>query len=263
MLGYSREEMLELSVPDIDPFFPMEIWAEHWQELKLKGSLRFETKHKARDGHCYPVEIVANYLEYEGVEYNCALVRDISERKTFEAEFELRANTDYLTNVGNRQHFMEEAERELLRAARYGEPLSLLMLDIDFFKRINDAHGHAIGDEALKTLAETCRRTLREVDIIGRLGGEEFAVLLPETDLHTAAEAAERLRATIAQAHIPVEKGSPVSIAASIGVASLNAGNLTVDRLLNAADKALYEAKRAGRDRVRVEALSDGEASFG
>lgn len=254
MLGYSREEMLSLSVPDIDPCFPMETWAEHWQELKSKGTLRFESMQRTRDGRQFPIEIVANYMEYEGTEYNCALARDISERKRFETELELRANTDFLTQVGNRRHFMEEAERERARATRYGTPLSLMMLDIDFFKRINDTYGHAAGDETLRQIADACRQNLREVDIVGRMGGEEFAVLLPETDLQAATEAAERLRLAIAQVAVATDIEPAPTITASIGVSALRTEDDSLDSLLTAADNALYEAKRGGRNRVCAKA---------
>lgn len=177
---------------------------------------------------------------------------DITERKQLEFELERQVHIDYLTGASNRGHFMQQGETELSRAVRYGKPLSLLMLDIDYFKQINDSHGHKVGDDVLKKLVETCQKTLREVDIIGRIGGEEFAVLLPETPREQAAEVAERLRAELQESRVLLPQGLPIHFTVSIGVASMTSSEENVDMLLNAADKALYAAKAAGRNRVIV-----------
>ena len=126
----------------------------------------------------------------------------------------------------------------------------MLRLDLDEFKAINDSYGHQAGDTALHRVGQVCRSRLREVDVIGRIGGEEFAILLPETDSARATEVAERLRQDIADAVIPLADGRELHITASIGVATLTAKDADVDRLLGLADKAMYEAKRSGRDRV-------------
>jgi diguanylate cyclase (GGDEF)-like protein len=128
----------------------------------------------------------------------------------------------------------------------------MLMLDIDFFKRVNDTHGHKTGDIVLRQVADTCRKTMREVDIVGRIGGEEFAALLPETDREHARDAAERLRRAVAELETPSDAGILVKITASIGVTTLAEGNSSVDRLLTQADLAMYEAKRSGRNKVSV-----------
>lgn len=180
----------------------------------------------------------------------CGTHTDITERKLLEEELRRQAHVDYLTGVYNRRHFMERAEHELHRAHRYGGPLSMLMLDVDHFKLINDRYGHKVGDIVLKAVADLCHATFRDVDILGRLGGEEFAVLLPETDQHFAIEAAERLRETITNARIPLAGGLPVTFSVSIGVSSLSAPDDNIDVLLSLADKALYAAKESGRNRV-------------
>lgn len=251
-LGYSRSELQRLNVGDIDPIFPVDKWHEHWRELKQKGSLRFESLHKTRDGKTFPVEIVANHFFYNDMEYNCAFVRDITQLKNLENDLRKQAQTDYLTGVSNRGYFMAQTEQELSRAIRYGNPLSLFMLDIDFFKQINDSHGHKIGDAVLRELTELTRQTLREVDVIGRIGGEEFAILLPETGNEEALEAAERLKNVIANKKIPLEGGLPLKFTVSIGVASLVSRTDNVDVLLDMADQALYEAKNSGRNKVCV-----------
>jgi diguanylate cyclase (GGDEF)-like protein len=145
---------------------------------------------------------------------------------------------------------MQQAELELRRVVRYGGTLSIFMMDVDHFKKINDTHGHKVGDLVLQKLAEICRDTLRMVDIIGRVGGEEFAILLPETTEQEAIRVAERLRQAIANAKIPLGHGLPLSITVSIGITSLMSKDDNIDVLLSFADKALYEAKNAGRNRI-------------
>lgn len=182
----------------------------------------------------------------------CGTHADVTERKFLEEELKRQAQVDYLTGVCNRRHFMERAEMELARAVRYGKELSIFMMDIDFFKQLNDRYGHKVGDSVLKKLAVICQETLRSADILGRMGGEEFAVLLPETDSTVAAEVAARLREAIAFAKVPLEKGLPAQFTVSIGVTSMSSKDDNMDVLLNVADKALYEAKNTGRNRVCV-----------
>lgn len=183
--------------------------------------------------------------------------RDITERKRLERELEYQAHTDVLTGLHNRRHFFELAEQELARSKRYGKRLSLLMLDVDQFKILNDTYGHHVGDTVLQKLSEICMHTLREIDIAGRIGGEEFAILLPETMADHALEVAERLRLAIAGATVPQEHGDcPVRFTVSIGVTSLVATDSQVDEMLRRADTALYVAKQAGRNRVRTEEVA-------
>lgn len=180
-------------------------------------------------------------------------ITDISEQKQLEIELKLQANIDFLTGVYSRRHFMEQADMALSHAIRYDRPLSLFMMDIDYFKRINDIHGHKAGDEVLCKLADICRLALREVDIIGRIGGEEFAILLPVTGNSQAHEVAERLRCMIAAAQGPISvAGLPIQFTVSIGVVTLSARANSIDVLLSAADMALYEAKNSGRNKICI-----------
>lgn len=174
----------------------------------------------------------------------------IENARLFE-EVQRLAVTDDLTGLHNRRGFFEIARRELERAQRTGRPLSALMLDIDGFKRVNDTYGHAVGDDVLRHLAERCRRAVRDIDIVGRYGGEEFAVALPETDLKSAVEAAERIRSAIGDTPFDTEVG-PLAIRVSIGVALLaDQPDHTVELLLDRADTAMYLVKQAGGDGVR------------
>ena len=176
---------------------------------------------------------------------------DISERKRLAQELEQQARTDTLTGLANRRHFTEMAELELLRSRRHNRPLSALFLDIDHFKLINDRHGHPAGDIVLRHVAEVMRKGLREIDVAGRLGGEEFCVLLPECSHGEAVETAERLRNDIAATRVALPVNVPVQFTASIGVATLDLRTPDVASLIDHADKAMYRAKDLGRNQVQ------------
>ncbi|MEQ9608648.1 MAG: diguanylate cyclase [Kiloniellaceae bacterium] len=177
---------------------------------------------------------------------------DITELK--EREFALRrlATTDPLTGAMNRRLFLDAGDRELRRARRYEAPLSIILLDVDFFKRINDGFGHAAGDKVLRRLVEEANATLREHDLVCRYGGEEFAVLFPETDEVAAEIAAERLRSAIEALEVVTEKGI-VRTTISIGGTQIDVHNDSLESALSRADTALYAAKAAGRNRVRFQ----------
>lgn len=160
------------------------------------------------------------------------------------------ALVDQLTGVSNRRHFFQAAEAEFERFSRYNRSFSLLMIDLDHFKQVNDQYGHPVGDKVLKELAETIVRNKRDNDIFGRLGGEEFALLLPETPLAGATEIAVRLRRCC---HILCVPGNmALRITVSIGVTQVRASDSSFDEVLARADEMLYRAKNNGRDRVEV-----------
>ena len=171
-------------------------------------------------------------------------------------EQELRelSKTDYLTGVRNRRSFMEHAEREFARAERHGNELAIVMVDVDHFKRVNDTYGHAIGDEVIKLVAKILVDEMRTYDVVARYGGEEFSILLSETTQEQARIMAERCRQRIERTGLVVNRTS-VKVTASLGIASHSSKNLTgVEQLLDLADKALYEAKSGGRNRVAIAA---------
>lgn len=166
------------------------------------------------------------------------------------AEVQAMATIDWLTNFYNRRHFFRLGEDEILRARRYRHPISVLMIDIDHFKAINDNHGHTVGDEVLAAIAARLLSSLRKSDIAGRYGGEEFAIVLPETDLAVATNmVAERLRDAIASCPIDTVKG-PLQLTISVGVAGVDLDHENLLDALSRADLGLYAAKHAGRNLV-------------
>ncbi len=204
-------------------------------------------------GKCGDVRVVAASIhkaQFNGQECFITTVMDITERTKLERELTYLPQTDVLTGIANRRHFMHQAKMELSRALRYGSAVSLLMLDIDHFKSINDTYGHQVGDIVIHELARLCKDVFRDVDIAGRIGGEEFAVLLPQSGAEGALRAAERLRQAVVDASVPREQGLPVRFTISIGVATLIEPVTDLETLLGFADQALYQAKHGGRNRV-------------
>ncbi|WP_051304498.1 GGDEF domain-containing protein [Chitinilyticum litopenaei] len=179
---------------------------------------------------------------------NDQLLRVLQDNTELITQLEVTARTDPLTGLMNRRAFFERAAQEVARSARNHQPLALLMLDIDFFKRINDTHGHEAGDRALVRLADVLRGQLRNIDVLARMGGEEFALLLPDTDQVAAPLIAERLRQAVAQQTLGSGEAA-FGFTVSLGVAARQPDE-PIDTLLNRADKALYKAKHAGRNRV-------------
>jgi diguanylate cyclase (GGDEF)-like protein len=208
-------------------------------------------------GHFF--KIVAFYLIYKAItemgleKPHQLLFRNLKQSETALRnaleEVERLAITDSLTGLYNHRHLFELAGRELQRARRYQLPLSVMMVDIDEFKRVNDTYGHAMGDQVLQGIAECCRKELREVDVIGRYGGDEFVALLPETGLSAACQVAERLRKSIAERMIDTKAGR-ITVTASLGIAVLDDEHPTPESLLDRADQALYVAKQNGRNRI-------------
>ena len=183
--------------------------------------------------------------------YVIALALERAARMGFllELRLEAEARRDPLTGVPNRRRFEEQAEQEVERTRRFGRPLSVFIIDLDHFKHINDSLGHALGDEVLRAVAGLCRRSMRQTDLFARLGGEEFVALLPETNLKDATLLADRLRAQVSETPVLL-KPDPRTITVSIGVAEYDPSNPSWQAMLDAADQALYEAKRQGRNRV-------------
>ena len=251
MLGYNHDELLRLTVPEIDLNLTPEKWPEHWQALRQSKILRFESHQKNRGGLTCPTEVVANHFEYQGVEYSCTLIRNITERKQMEEKIWNLAYFDPLTNLPNRRMLLDRLEQGLARAKRHQNSLAVIFLDLDNFKTINDSLGHDIGDLLLKEVAIRLTNCVRTEDTVSRLGGDEFVILLSEIALlEDAALVAEKILKAI---KAPIEiKGNTLNISASIGIA-VHQTNSSHDlhELLKQADAAMYAAKDAGRNGYR------------
>ena len=209
-----------------------------------------------RSGEERPLKI--RFANGEVVQFRCKALPDGGRLLTYGnvsdlvREFEAverLACIDGMTGVNNRRHFMVLAEVEWSRFSRYNRPLAALMIDIDLFKSVNDTYGHDAGDEVIKSVADTLQKSKRASDIVGRLGGEEFALLLPEATHDSALAAGERLRKLVADSVI-VAGGQRIPVTVSVGASGGRADTINVEALLKEADLALYEAKRAGRNRV-------------
>jgi diguanylate cyclase (GGDEF)-like protein len=162
-----------------------------------------------------------------------------------------QAETDPLTGVFNRRRFWDQLSREVERALRFHHQLSLLIFDVDDFKRINDEHGHLTGDEVIKTMGRVAGEVARSIDFAARYGGDEFAIILIETDAEGAATFAERLRSTVRETEIPVKSGGTLTVTVSVGAATVPDAATEIEALIHAADTALLEAKRSGKDQIR------------
>ena len=170
---------------------------------------------------------------------------------------ELLSITDGLTRLHNHRHFQDELARAFEESQRYQRPLSLAMIDIDFFKKFNDTHGHAVGDDVLRCAAELYQSSVRSTDLVARYGGEEFAVMMPETVLDDAITFAEKIRQLIETTPLQTQAG-PLNVTVSVGVASVPHSRIhSAKELIVAADKALYRAKRGGRNQVQAEKRRD------
>ncbi|HQT27292.1 MAG TPA: sensor domain-containing diguanylate cyclase, partial [Burkholderiales bacterium] len=248
--GYSDAEISEMNVLDFFDEKNVPLIKEQMATVFSKGESSMEAELVVKGGSEIPYFLTNHKTLINGKNFLVGLGTDISERRMLEEELVHQARTDMLTGLPNRRRFLELAEQELTRAKRYGSLVSILMIDLDEFKSINDIYGHQTGDRVLVKFAEICGKTMRSIDVAGRIGGEEFAVILPETDMIQALDAAERLRQSVASAEMQTEEGSSFSFTASIGVATLSPEQDDLDSLLGSADQALYEAKRSGRNRV-------------
>ena len=190
-------------------------------------------------------------VDLERISFAANIASIAIENRNNHEELEQQAYSDYLTGLKNRRAFIEQAEIELSRSIRYSRNFSLIMFDIDHFKKINDTFGHSVGDLVLKEIAIICKSILRGIDIIGRIGGEEFAILLPETDILEASQVAERLRIAMSMSGVLIPFDKKSRFTASFGVVfTNNISTISIDELLKQADNALYKAKNNGRNNV-------------
>jgi diguanylate cyclase (GGDEF)-like protein/PAS domain S-box-containing protein len=278
LLGYTKDEITQLTYKDITPekWHAFENDIVENQILKNGYSEVYEKEYRRKDGVIFPVELHTVLLRDEqGNSVGMwASVRDITERKR--AELELRymkvglesankelkaalalqkelAHTDTLTGINNRRRLYELAEHEFDIAARYQQPLSAIMFDIDHFKDVNDTYGHAVGDQILQRVTEVACAKLRSADVIGRYGGEEFVIIMPMTNAKQAYPLAERIRTGVEAIRVTTEKGD-ATVTLSIGIVEMIhfAKNGSAEELIRRADEAMYAAKQAGRNRTEI-----------
>ncbi|MCD6172974.1 MAG: GGDEF domain-containing protein [Sulfurimonas sp.] len=252
-LGYTVEELERLNTFDLhknDKRYSKQRWHDNWRWLQEVDILRFETQHSKKNGDNIKVEIVANLVVHNGIQYFVAFVRDITRRKakeqkidTLNKKLEILASIDTLTEIYNRTKFNDFFKQHLAQQKRYNEKITLIMFDIDHFKRINDLYGHKTGDYVLKELASITKKHIRESDIFARWGGEEFVILLPQTDLDEATVVAKKIHSTI-ENHI-FKNAEKITVSIGIDIAKKDD---TVESFFLRVDKALYRAKDNGRN---------------
>lgn len=253
MLGYSHEEMKNLTFQNIT--HPDDLAADlklvdQLKQQKIK-SYRMEKRYYTKSGDILWILLTGSVVHDQTgqIKYFIVQIVDISAHKQLVENLNDLASRDYLTNLFNRRSFMELGEREFARAKRLNQDLALLMLDIDKFKLVNDNHGHKSGDTVLQRFSQLIEKDLRQIDLFGRLGGEEFAILLPNTDIIAAKNTAERLRELIETSVLKIGHKT-IQFTISIGVSCLHPETSSLETMLNEADKALYIAKNSGRNQV-------------
>ncbi len=262
--GFTLEEVLGRT--PFDTFGATEMQAEarlqHVQTIRSGRDWHGEMLNFRKNGETYWASVsISPVMDANGsITHFVAVSEDITDRKEAEekihrlnAGLERLATTDYLTGLYNRRYFMQRGSEEFKRALRSNHPLSFLMLDVDHFKAVNDTHGHQAGDMALQQVAAALKDGLRETDILGRIGGEEFAVLLPDTQLNDAILLGQRICRSMEVAELSIPgRVLAISLTISVGIAGLESGMSGIEDVFRNADKALYKAKRNGRNRVMI-----------
>jgi diguanylate cyclase (GGDEF)-like protein/PAS domain S-box-containing protein len=203
-----------------------------------------------KSGKIIHIEIYGSLIQMNGRPAVVGTILDITTRKTMEKELRRLATMDSLTGVNNRRNFLDLAQKEINRSTRYNHHFSLMMLDIDYFKRINDTYGHSVGDQMLRAFCDVCKKELREEDIMGRLGGEEFSIALIGCDMEKAMIFAERIRRAV-NSHTLTTGDEEIRITVSLGITSMLKDD-DLNSMLERADSALYKAKVSGRNQVQT-----------
>lgn len=253
LMGYSAEEVMGqnpkiLQGPDTDDKTRYQMR----KAMRAGRPIRTQILNYDKYGNelWLDINMVPLFDENGELAYYAAIERDLTEYKRLQTHLESMANTDSLTGLSNRQAFLHRAEKEFSRARRYARMLSVVMIDVDHFKTINDRYGHGVGDEVLRQVSAICQCSLRGSDLLGRIGGEEFVLLLPDTPLANAIYVAERMREQLAKTPIDID-GLIITTTASFGVASLSDVDINFNSILERADEAMYHAKHDGRNKVK------------
>lgn len=258
LLGYSREEFVKRKLWEVGAFKDIEASQKAFEALQKNEYVRYEDLPlRAKDGRLVQVEFVSNVYLVEGEKVIQCNIRDITERQ--QAQDALRKSEallrelsvrDHLTGLFNRRYMEETLERELLRASRKQLSLGVIMIDLDNFKRVNDVHGHAAGDDVLRELGALLLGHFRGEDVACRYGGDEFVIVLPDVSKIVTQARAERLCEYTRHVNVQFEGHIIVPVALSVGIATFPENGSTSAEILKAADVALYRAKQAGRGRV-------------
>jgi diguanylate cyclase (GGDEF)-like protein/PAS domain S-box-containing protein len=257
MHGYTNKELLNLSITDL---MYSEETAGFFPDIKsssISDSLSHEVIHRKKSGEFFPVEASTSFITAGEKKIVLAIYRDISSRKEAEEyknrfirKLELMSKTDGLTGLFNRQHIDKRLQEEMHRARRYNHPLSLIMLDIDNFKTINDSYGHISGDKILQKTAAIVNEIVRDSDVAGRFGGDEFIIILTETGIPVGIQVAERIMSKISRQMVPAKNDQNIRFSVSVGIAEYSNTIQTPEEFIGIADNALYAAKNSEEKRV-------------
>lgn len=265
MFGWREEDIvgqpLELLMPEAHRARHRQYVASFQRSpVRARGMReRMEVLGLRRSGELFSAQISISKVHVEGGVETTAIVRDVSETARLIAELQATATSDFLTGVASRRELTRALETAVEAAQREGRPLSLVALDIDHFKSVNDTYGHPVGDDVLREVGRRLSQACPAGATVGRLGGEEFALVLPGLDLERARALAERVRQLVGDATVPDRKGGAVRFTASLGVATRSPTAAGAEALMATADRALYEAKHGGRDRVVASPAAPGE----
>ena len=256
MYGWTAEEVLGKQLPTVPSGKEPEKMNMQTQ-VNQGGRINYtEVRRQRKDGSLIDIGLsVAPLYDAAGqINAQMSISIDITERKLLQDRLQQQATIDELSGFFNRRHFLELAQSELKRAVRLKHPFNIVLIDLDYFKTINDTFGHEGGDQAIRIFAAVCRKNFREIDIIARFGGDEFVIILPEVTSEQAVQVMERLRMSLKSQVFEIA-GKPLSLTISAGIAALVDVNEPLDSILKRADEAMYQAKTAGRDRVYMKAL--------
>jgi diguanylate cyclase (GGDEF)-like protein/PAS domain S-box-containing protein len=257
-INNNSRETFGLQGIDITDFDKQNLYVNPEDHLKAIEMVRkegkldnFETKMRAMNGSEYYFIRSSKIISYMKEECELVTFKDISPRKKMEEELKRLATTDALTGLNNRHQLYKLSDAEIKRSKRTNSPLTAMLIDADLFKRINDTYGHKAGDKVLISLANCFMSLAREIDICGRLGGEEFVIVLPETSTNAAFKMAKRLQAAVRNLIIE-DEGNTINITVSIGITAMFPGEEDLDTIIHRADMALYKAKETGRDKIII-----------
>ncbi|MGD8783448.1 MAG: diguanylate cyclase [Thioalkalispiraceae bacterium] len=255
-MGYSTQEVIGAS-PDILNGRGTDRQTRYRIRKAMRNGKGIRTEllkyNKQGQGYWMDINLIPLMDKNGEVTHFASIERDLTRYKRMETQLINLALFDSLTGALSRPAFMEQSTKELSRSMRFHRPLSVMMIDIDHFKAINDNYGHAAGDNVLQIFVEAIQEVIRSTDFLGRVGGEEFALLLPDTSAPAAAHLAERIRERITR--YPYLAGDMlIEVTASLGVAEFQSEDRDIKTLLNRADEALYQAKQSGRNRVNIAA---------